>query len=252
MKFQILGPIENLAEGQPELFKTLKLNSDDIILDINSPGGMVMEGLDLVNAIKGCSKTVTAKVNVMAASIAAYIALACDKVEMTHRDILMLHSCSTTAAGNKQELKETIAQMEAVDKVLFGIAAEHCKNAVDFAAMQQKMDRGQDVWLTGEEAANLFDNVFLMNEGKPTDLAASCDLAGLVLKAQKAEEIEKQDNSPEEKLEEPGDEEREDSEEQESQETEEDKEPEGNKEESEPYAISDSLKNLLAFADKLG
>lgn len=261
MEFKILGPIKNLAEEQPELFRTLTLNSDDVTLIINSPGGLVFEGLTLVNDIKGCNRTVTAKINVIAASVAAYIALACDHVEMTKRDILMLHSCSCAVDGNKKQLQETIQQMEAVDKVLFGIAGEHCKNAADFAALQQKMNDGQDVWLTGEEAAELFDNVSLVEPEKPSSIAATCDLAALIIKAKQNEK------APEEEEEKPKKpEESEDTPESDDDlpEDEEDKKPEDNPEaeekdegdeedegEEEEYKVSESLSALLAYCDKL-
>lgn len=255
MEFKILGPIKNLAEEQPELFRTLTLNSDDVTLIINSPGGLVFEGLTLVNDIKGCNRTVTAKINVIAASVAAYIALACDHVEMTKRDILMLHSCSCAVDGNKKQLQETIEQMEAVDKVLFAIASEHCKNAADFAALHQKMNDGQDVWLTGEEAAEIFDNVFLVEPEKQTSIAATCDLAALILKAQQNEKApEEEEEKPEETEEDTPE-----SDKKLPEEAEEDKNPEDNPEagendegdEEEEYKVSESLTALLAYCDKL-
>lgn len=260
MEFQILGPIKNLAEEQPELFRTLTLNSDDVTLIINSPGGLVFEGLTLVNDIKGCNRTVTAKINVIAASVAAYIALACDHVEMTKRDILMLHSCSCAVDGNKKQLQETIEQMEAVDKVLFAIASEHCKNAADFAALQQKMNDGQDVWLTGEEAAELFDNVSLVEPEKTSSIAATCDLAALVLRAEQEEAPEDEDEENPEKAKDPtAEEENPESDEKLPEEAEEDEgeeednpeeEPEAD-EEKEEYKVSESLAALLAYCDKL-
>lgn len=254
MEFQILGPIKNLAEEQPELFRTLTLNSDDVTLIINSPGGLVFEGLTLVNDIKGCNRTVTAKINVIAASVAAYIALACDHVEMTKRDILMLHSCSCAVDGNKKQLQETIEQMEAVDKVLFAIASEHCKNAADFAALQQKMNDGQDVWLTGEEAAELFDNVSLVEPEKTSSIAATCDLAALVLRAEQVEAPEDEDEENPEKPKDPtAEEENPESDEKLPEEAEEDEgeeEPEAD-EEKEEYKVSESLAALLAYCDKL-
>ena len=70
-----------ILELKGEIFDTericeqIKAAAEEVELVINSPGGDVFSGLQVVKAIENCKHDVTAKVEVMAASIAAIIAL---------------------------------------------------------------------------------------------------------------------------------------------------------------------------------
>ena len=131
--------------------------NEDVELVINSPGGDVFNGLQMVHAIQDCHYKVTARIEVMAASIAAVIALACDAVQIDKNSLLMLHNCWTFTAGNKEELQQEIDAMAAIDTIIHNIVEEHCYDD----SIGEKMDNG-DVWLTGEDAAELFDIVELV------------------------------------------------------------------------------------------
>ena len=139
--------------------------NEDVELVINSPGGDVFNGLQMVHAIQDCHYKVTARIEVMAASIAAVIALACDAVQIDKNSLLMLHNCWTFTAGNKEELQQEIDAMAAIDTIIHNIVEEHCYDD----SIGEKMDNG-DVWLTGEDAAELFDIVELnKGEEKPQE-----------------------------------------------------------------------------------
>ena len=151
-----------------EMCQKIKAAEDDVELVINSPGGDVFSGLQVVKAIENCKHQVTAKVEVMAASIAAIIALSCDKVVLTKNDLMMLHNCWTFTAGNKEQLQQDIDMMDAIDRVLHNIISEHCYDDELLA----RVDEG-DVWLTGDEVAELFDHSELMDVVQDYRLAAS-------------------------------------------------------------------------------
>lgn len=161
----------------------VKNATEDVTLVINSPGGDVFEGLQMVNAIENCPHKVTAKVEVMAASIAAIIALACDEVAIGKNDIMMLHNSWTFAQGNKDELQKAIDAMKAIDTVLHNVIGEHCLDK----ALLDEVDAG-DVWLVGDEVAEKFDHVKLVEVGTQNRLAACASLAALVKAAKETEE----------------------------------------------------------------
>lgn len=160
----------------------VKNATEDVTLVINSPGGDVFEGLQMVKAIENCPHKVTAKVEVMAASIAAIVALACDRVVIGKNDIMMLHNSWTFASGNKEELQSCIDAMKAIDTVLHNVIGEHCQDK----ALLDEVDAG-DVWLVGEEVASKFDHVDLVEVGTQNRMAACASLAKLVLMAKESE-----------------------------------------------------------------
>lgn len=162
------------------LVKTINEAQEDIDLIINSPGGDVFEGLQLVNAIQQCEHQVTAHVEVMSASIAAVITLACDKFTIRKDDLFLLHNCWTWAVGNKEELREEADVMEKIDTVLHNIITEHCS---DPEGVKEKMNAG-DYWLLGDEVVELFDNCELVEKpSKQNQLAACGSMSKLVAKA---------------------------------------------------------------------
>lgn len=174
----INGEVVDLAAQ----IEQVKNATEDVTLVINSPGGDVFEGLQMRNAIENCPYKVTAKVEVMAASIAAIIALACDRVVIGKNDIMMLHNSWTFASGNKEELQSCIDAMKTIDTVLHNIINEHCKDK----ELLNKINEG-DVWLVGEEVASKFDHVELVEVGTQNRMAACASLAKLVLLAKESE-----------------------------------------------------------------
>lgn len=238
MEIKLTGEIFDTEET----VKAIQTATEDIDLYINSPGGDVFAGLNVVNAIQKSKVQVTAHVEVMAASIAGVIALACDKIEIDKNSLIMLHNCWTISSGNKKTLEQDIKAMEAIDNILHNIISE---NSTDETLIAQ-IEEG-DVWLTGEEVAEIFTNAELVDLKKDYALCAYSSLVNLVkenkkLKAEKEEteketeeQTEEQKDDPEEKDKEK---EEEETEEPEQEETEEEKK-------KEDYQVSDKLKDLL-------
>ena len=181
MRCEVTGEVFDLSAIVDQITNA----QEDVELVVNSPGGDVFAGFQLVNAISKCQHKVTAHIEVMAASIAAIIALACDRVVIGKNDILMLHNCWMFSQGNKEQLQQDIEMMAAVDKVIHNIVEEHCYDDT----MTERINAG-DVWLVGEEVVEMFDHVELRDENE-AKLAAGASLAKLVLLAREAEEERK-------------------------------------------------------------
>ena len=259
MEIRIVGEINDTEN----IVKLIESAAMDIDLYINSPGGDVFAGLNVVNAIQKAKVQVTAHVEVMAASIAGVIALACDKIEIDKNSLIMLHNCWTISSGNKKALEQDIKAMEAIDNILHNIISE---NSTDETLIAQ-IDEG-DVWLTGEEVAEIFTNAELVDLKKDYALCAYSSLVNLVKenKKLKAEQEEEKEESEEEKPEAKDEEEKKPDEEKEEEEQPEESEdePEETEEETEEqpkqeeqeeeekkeedYKVSDKLKDLLIRA----
>ena len=227
--------------------------NEDVELVINSPGGDVFNGLQMVHAIQDCHYKVTAKIEVMAASIAAVIALACDAVQIDKNSLLMLHNCWTFTAGNKEELQQEIDAMAAIDTIIHNIVEEHCYDD----SIGEKMDNG-DVWLTGEDAAELFDIVELVEKEQKHELAACASLVKLVKLSNMLNKGEEKPEEPEEENPEEGEPQEEPAgEPEEAPEKEPEEEPAPDEEEPEEkkkaeYVVPEGLKALLDEAARLG
>lgn len=251
MRCEVTGDVFDLSAIVDQITNA----QEDVELVVNSPGGDVFAGFQLVNAISKCQHKVTAHIEVLAASIAAIIALACDKVVIGKNDILMLHNCWTITAGNKEQLQQDIDMMAAVDKVIHNIVEEHCYDDT----MTERINAG-DVWLVGEEVVEMFDHVELRDENE-AKLAAGASLAKLVLLAREAEEERKKKQNvppqpepePEPEPENPEDPETPDDQDNTDSENTDGEGGEGGETPPEPagYVVSEKLKALLKEAEEL-
>lgn len=237
-----------------ELVAAIQGAAEDYSLDINSPGGDVFAGLTIVNAIQNSEHKATANVHVMAASIAAIIALACDEVVVDENSVVMLHNCWTVADGNKEELQNAVEAMKRIDAIQRNILAAHCR---DIDKVSAAMDAG-DFWMTADEAAEYFDNVVVKKVERPEgSLAAVGSLYDLVIKSRaKADNDESKDDEPEggsdDEGAEPDEGELENPEQDDDKDDEKKPDPDPGKDDKKPqaYVVAPALAALFASVDK--
>lgn len=171
MNLKLSGEIVDLAD----LRQTIEGAQEDVELYIDSPGGDAFEGLKTAHCIANAKCKVTAHVCFMAASAAAIIALACDAVEISKNSLLMLHNCWGISIGNKEQLRNDADGMETIDKVMHNIISEHCQDE----SILDRVNAG-DLFLTGEDAAAMFDHVTVVSAPVKEGIAAMAPLADLV------------------------------------------------------------------------
>lgn len=177
---EITGEIWDLTDLKAQVAAL----DDDMELVISSPGGSVMEGLELINLIQKCEKKVKAIVEVQCSSIAAVIALACDGLEIKKTDFMVLHNCMTFAMGNKEALQQEIDAMTVVDSILHDYITARCK---DPEGLMAQLDEGKDVWLTGAQVAEMFEGVDLCEPKKKQCLQNCIDFGAFIAERHKVD-----------------------------------------------------------------
>lgn len=75
-------------------------NGDSVILEINSPGGMLVPGLEMSNMIRNYDGHVTAKIVGVAGSMASYIPMLADRVEVEDNTFMVIHNPHSPAFGD--------------------------------------------------------------------------------------------------------------------------------------------------------
>lgn len=124
------------------------IQSPDVTLRINSPGGEVIEALAIYDLIKASDKTFTCEVYGLCASAATLVALACGSVKMAANATWMVHEPSFNFGGTLAEcdnLRETMSTLR--DKVYAIYAAATGKTPEALAA-----DHTSDRFYTAAEA----------------------------------------------------------------------------------------------------
>lgn len=127
---------------------------------INSNGGEVYSGIAIFNALKNSKADITIYVDGIAASMASVIALCGKPVQMSRYARLMLHSVQGGCYGNKDEMKDCIREIEALEDTLCEMYATRMgKDKDEIRAMYFD---GRDHWLRADEALalGLIDGIY--------------------------------------------------------------------------------------------
>lgn len=80
--------------------------SEPLILNIHSEGGSVLEGFEIFNALQDWEGRKIARIRVAAFSIASYIAMACDEIEIANNGFFMIHNPYTIVEGDDKALQK--------------------------------------------------------------------------------------------------------------------------------------------------
>lgn len=89
---------------------------EEITLEINSYGGDVFLGIDIMNTLRSHEGKVTVIVTGIAASAASIIAMGADVIKMYSNTQMMIHNAWTFAMGNSKELRKIADDLESINE----------------------------------------------------------------------------------------------------------------------------------------
>lgn len=91
--------------------------NEDIVLEVNSNGGLVTVGSEIYTALKNYDGHVTAEVTGMAASAASVAIMGADTVKMSPTAQIMIHKALLTrASGNSDDLEKAVNALKSSDQ----------------------------------------------------------------------------------------------------------------------------------------
>ena len=99
----------------------------DIKVRINSPGGLVFDGITIYNALVAHDKNVEVTIEGLAASAATIISSAGDTVKMNANASFMIHRALALAVGNEAVMTDTAKLLQKLDKQIAGTLAARSK-----------------------------------------------------------------------------------------------------------------------------
>jgi ATP-dependent Clp endopeptidase proteolytic subunit ClpP len=138
--------------GSKEFLADLgKLDGQHIHLRINSPGGSVVEGTAIYNALRRHKGGLTVHIDALAASMASVIAMAGAPVYIADNALLMIHNPWTVSAGDSDQLRR---EADLLDKLKDSLRNAYVrKTGMEADRIAQMMD--QETWLDAVEAVAL-------------------------------------------------------------------------------------------------
>lgn len=126
------------------------VTTDEVDVEINSPGGDVFAGLAIYNGLRASGKKINVKVLGLAASAASLVAMAGDTIEMPENAFMMIHNPWGFAMGGADEMRNTA---DVLDKIGTGLVSTYAKRTgktdQEIAALLDA-----ETWMTAQEAVD--------------------------------------------------------------------------------------------------
>lgn len=140
------------------------IGDQEVVVELNSPGGDFFEGVAIYNALRAHPQKVTVRILSLAASAASIIAMAGDEIEIGKAGFLMVHNAWVVAMGNRHDMAEAAKMLEPFDDAMAMLYSERA--GVDRAKAAAWMD--SETMFTGEQAIE----VGLADSFLPADMVA--------------------------------------------------------------------------------
>lgn len=162
----LAGPVNDRMSTvvQAQLMFLDNLQTKDITLHIDSPGGSVKSGLSIVDVMDYISSDISTINTGMAASMGSILLGAGTKGKRYSLRFsrVMLHQVSTGASGNIQDVERSIAEGKKYNTLLFDLLGKYTNKD----PKQVLEDASRDLWLNAEEskAYGIIDDIVINNK----------------------------------------------------------------------------------------
>ena len=153
-------------------------NGQPIVAEIGSPGGLVIEGIEIFNLFRIYTGHTTARIMSLAGSMSAIIPLAFDKIEAFSNSIFFVHQAITSIFdANKDDLEKRIGVLNGFDNILISALMGKSGKSKDVIEAMLK----EDTFLFGAQILDngFADNIIDSGEDLNRDVAVNNAMADL-------------------------------------------------------------------------
>jgi ATP-dependent Clp protease, protease subunit len=148
----VAGPVDDNMSTvvQAQLMYLDSVDSTDITMHIDSPGGSVKSGLSMVDVMDYISCDIRTVNTGMAASMGSVLLGAGTKGKRSSLRFsrTMLHQSSGGFRGNIQDAEIDMVEWKKINQILFDLLGSYCGKT----AKQVMKDASRDLWLSSDEA----------------------------------------------------------------------------------------------------
>ena len=152
-----------------DIARQLENSKSDIEILINSPGGYVYDGIAIYNSIKKYNKgSKTVRVCGLSASIATYIMLAGDSLELEENSVIMIHNPSICVMGDYRKLRSAYSNIEKLRVLMSSAYSKY--TGIDRKEIETMMDN--ETFFIGKEELEAWGNIMedpSNNKGEKTN-----------------------------------------------------------------------------------
>lgn len=169
----IYGDIGGWWDGiQPEdvAREIAALDVETLNVHVNSPGGLVFDGIAIYNSFAAHSAKVIMNVEGIAASIASVIVMAGDEVRIGESANIMIHKPWSFVIGDADDMRQEGAILDNLEQAIVDIYA--ARTELDDEKLKNWM--AAETWFRGQQAVDSgFADAVVPNKGKEKKAARS-------------------------------------------------------------------------------
>lgn len=124
---------------------------NDVIINLNSPGGDAFDGISIFNRLKRHEGKITVHVDGWACSAASIIAMAADDLIMELGSMMMIHEASSIVLGSKKDMRKEADVLDELEEGIIDIYGT--KASIQRDEIRQKVDA--ETWMSARVAVEL-------------------------------------------------------------------------------------------------
>lgn len=156
-------------EKYREIYNVLSTASpqDIVVLHVNSNGGRMDAGVQIINHIKNCKAKVIGVLHMECASMASAIFLACHDWELNTFSTMMVHSCSYGAVGKQSDIRSRVEFTTKFNE-------KYVRETYEGFLRPEEVDRvlkGDDVYFDAEQIDERLESLRKFREEKEAEAA---------------------------------------------------------------------------------
>ncbi|MFF0816626.1 head maturation protease, ClpP-related [Rhodococcus sp. NPDC003318] len=174
MIYGVIGSYWMETDAQSVANQIKALDTDEIVVRINSPGGAAFDGIAIMNALRAHDAKVIVHVDGLAASAASVVAMAGDEIVMGEGSQMMIHEAWMYTEGDAASLRSDADRLDKLSDSLTAVYARRARGEID----EWRALVAAETWFTAEEAvaAGLADRVSA-DAPESSELAATFNLS---------------------------------------------------------------------------
>ena len=147
-EISIYGPIGGFDINAKDFAEDLKgIEADTIHLRVDSPGGSVIDGISIFNALQRHPAKVITHIDSLAASMGSVVAMAGNEIRMANNALLMIHEPWTVAMGNADELRKNADTLEKMSGNILQAYSRSQYTPEEVADLMKS-----ETWMTAQDA----------------------------------------------------------------------------------------------------
>lgn len=165
-------------------------DGEGLTIEVNSPGGSAIAGMEIRNVLAAATVPVTAIVQSYAASAASYAILAASRVEMAPGSQMMLHRPSTYTEGNARDHAESMQMLSSMYESMLDVYCARCGDKATREELTVICDG--ETWLTAQKCVDLglADGIWQPESADPRNMAAAFGLPDITVLRQRYTEAQ--------------------------------------------------------------